>query len=344
MGNQRFLNTSQREELLILHRSTKNKKHADRIKAILLFDDGYNKTEISKILFIERRSIGKYINKYLKKGINALLKDNNFGTYPKLDNKQIEELKEEVRNNIYSTAKEAAAFVKEKYGIYYPAQSMVKLLKRIGFSYKKTKRRPSKADRKEQEDFDNKYKELRESLKDDEKIYYLDAVHPQYNSMPAYAWIEKGKEKEILTNTGRKRMNINGVYSPIDHEIIYREDDSINGQSTVKLYKQIEGLHPELSCIFIIRDNAKYYNSEVVKEYLKNSRIVEIKLPTYSPNLNLIERLWKFLKKKTLYNKYYSSYIEFKNAIYNFFEKTVIEDREELISLMTEKFHLVSEI
>ena len=156
--------------------------------------------------------------------------------------------------------------------------------------------------------------------------------------------IEKGKEKEILTNTGRKRMNINGVYSPIDHEIIYREDDSINGQSTVKLYKQIEGLHPELSCIFIIRDNAKYYSSEVVKEYLKNSRIVEIKLPTYSPNLNLIERLWKFLKKKTLYNKYYSSYIEFKNAIYNFFEKTVVEDREELISLMTEKFHFVSEI
>ena len=114
MGNQRFLNIDQREELLSLHRNTKNKKHADRIKAILLFDDGYSKTEISKILFIERRSIGKYINKYLKKGINALLKDNNSGTSPKLNNKQIEELNKELRNNIYSTAKEVAAFVKEK--------------------------------------------------------------------------------------------------------------------------------------------------------------------------------------------------------------------------------------
>ena len=102
-------------------------------------------------------------------------------------------------------------------------------------------------------------------------------------------------------------------------------------------------MYPELRYIYIIRDNAKYYGSEFVKEYLKNSRIVEVKLPTYSPNLNLIERLWKFLKKKTLYNKYYSSYIEFKNAIYNFFEKILIEDREELLSLMIEKFHLVSE-
>lgn len=344
MNDQRILKTEQREELLYLHSSTKNKKYADRIKAILLFDDGYNKTEISKILFIERRSIGKYINKYLKHGIKVLLKDNNSGTNPKLNEKQIEELKEELRKNMYSTAKEAAEYVKEKYGIYYPQQSMVKLLKRIGFCYKKTKRRPSKADHKKQEEFDKEYKELRKNLKDDEKLYYLDAVHPQYNSMPAYAWIEKGKEKEILTNTGRQRMNINGVYSPIDHEIIFREDETINGQSTVELYKQIEALHPKLKLIYIIRDNAKYYGSEVVKEYLKNSKIVEIKLPTYSPNLNLIERLWKLLKKKTLYNKYYSSFIEFKNAIYNFFEKTVIENREELISLMTEKFHLVSEI
>lgn len=344
MGNQRFLNTDQREKLLYIHRNTKNKKHADRIKAILLFDDGYNKTEIAKILFIERRSIGKFVNKYIKKGIHALLTDNNSGTNPMLSKKQIEDLKEELRNNLYSTAKEAAAYVEKKYGIYYPQQSMVKLLKRIGFSYKKTKRRPSKADRKEQENFVKEYKGLRENLEDDEKIYHLDAVHPQYNSMPAYAWIEKGKEKEVLTNTGRKRININGVYSPIDHEIIFREDETINGQSTVELYKQIEKLHPELRLIYIIRDNAKYYGSEFVKEYLKNSRIVEIKLPTYSPNLNLIERLWKFLKKKTLYNKYYSSYIDFKNAIYNFFEKIVIEDREELISLMTEKFHLVSEI
>jgi transposase len=342
MKNQKILNIDQRKKLLYLHRTTKNKRYADRIKAILLFDDGYNKTEISKILFIERRSIGKYINKYLKKGTKALLKDNNSGTTPKLNGKQIEELKEALRNNMFSTAKEVAEYVIEKYRIYYPQQSMVKLLKRIGFSYKKTKRRPSKADRKKQEDFDKKYKKLRENLKDDEKLYYLDAVHPQYNSMPAYAWIEKGKEKEILTNTGRQRMNINGVYSPIDHEIIYREDDSINGQSTVELYKQIEELHPTLKLIYIIRDNAKYYGSEVVKEYLKNSRIVEIKLPTYSPNLNLIERLWKLMKKKTLYNKYYSSFIDFKNAIYNFFEKTVFEDREELISLMTEKFHLVS--
>nr|WP_261341688.1 transposase [Candidatus Kuenenia stuttgartiensis] len=63
------------------------------------------------------------------------------------------------------------------------------------------------------------------------------------------------------------------------------------------------------------------YRSKLVKEYLANSRIKIKFLPSYSPNLNLIERLWKFFRKKILYNKYYDTYEKFKNKCFKFFQK-----------------------
>jgi len=102
------------------------------------------------------------------------------------------------------------------------------------------------------------------------------------------------------------------------------------------LYKKIESLNPDLETIYIIRDNARYYNNILVKEYLKNSRIVEICLPTYSPNLNLIERLWLFFKKKVTYNKYYKKLSDFKKAITDFFDRDILEYKDKLKSFITE--------
>ncbi len=82
-------------------------------------------------------------------------------------------------------------------------------------------------------------------------------MNAQFNSIPAYAWIEKGKDREIKSNTGRERININGLFSPDDFEIITREDNKIDSESTLKLLKEAEKRHPELDIIYVIRDNAK---------------------------------------------------------------------------------------
>jgi len=148
----------------------------------------------------------------------------------------------------------------------------------------------------------------------------MDGVHPTHNVMPSYGWIKKGEDKEVKSNTGRQRINLNGLYCPLDNEIIIRDDNTINSQSTIKLLQEMEKKHPELDKIYVIRDNARYYTAEIVKDFLENSKIEFIALPSYSPNLNLIERLWKLFKKKTLYNKYYNSFLKFKNAVFDFFE------------------------
>ena len=83
-----------------------------------------------------------------------------------------------------------------------------------------------------------------------EKIYFLDAMHPVHNNVPDYAWIQKGEEREVKTNSSRARLNINGLYSPIDYETIIRTDESINAQSTLKLFQKIISKHPNLSKIY----------------------------------------------------------------------------------------------
>ena len=147
------------------------------------------------------------------------------------------------------------------------------------------------------------------------------------------------QDKEIKTNTGRARLNINGVvnaHNPTD--VVIEESTSINAQSTIALLEKLEKKNPDLEEIFVVADNARYYRNNLVKEFLERSKIKIIFLPPYSPNLNLIERLWRVLKKVVLHNKYYEKFAEFRTAILGFF-KNIKQYKSELKSLMTLKFH-----
>jgi transposase len=102
--------------------------------------------------------------------------------------------------------------------------------------------------------------------------------------------------------------------------LIYVEDERINSQTIIALLKLIIEKQ-EKGKIHIILDNARYYHSIEVKQYIKeHPRIVLKFLPPYSPNLNIIERLWKILKKKVVYNKFYLKFDDFRKNILGFLE------------------------
>jgi hypothetical protein len=103
--------------------------------------------------------------------------------------------------------------------------------------------------------------------------------------------------------SGRKRLNILGTYSPDDYDYVdlrlTKED--ITGEQFVKLLEKLLAKHPDTEKFILYLDNARYYSKPVVKEWLARHRqFRSVSLPAYSPNLNLIERLWKFLRKKAL--------------------------------------------
>lgn len=334
-----FLTHTQRSEYKRLHKKCKDKHFADRIKSILALDRGYSFEHIAELLMIDHTSVRRWHEQFMKGGIETLLKDNYQGSEPKLSIEQQKELTAHLQENIYLSAKEIAYYVKKNFRVEYTVKGMTALLHRLKFSYKKPKHTPSKADLKAQEEFLKQYEELKQNKQAEDSIYFMDGVHPLHNSQPAYGWIMKGTEKKLKANTGRERININGAYNIENHTLVFHEDKSVNAQSSVALFDKIQSKQAA-GKINIIADNAPYYRSKAVKEYLEeNKRIKLIFLPPYSPNLNLIERLWRFFKRKVTYNKYYERFAVFREKCLEFLQQLYLY-KEELMKMMTEKFHL----
>ena len=99
------------------------------------------------------------------------------------------------------------------------------------------------------------------------------------------------------------------------------ESDRINAESTWELYNKLEEKEQDKVCIYVISDQARYYKNKMLQEKLATSRIKQIFLPAYSPNLNLIERLWKFMRKKAIDTAFCKNFEEFRHRILEFFDK-----------------------
>lgn len=185
---------------------------------------------------------------------------------------------------------------------------------------------------------------MKASLSEVDRYYFVDATHPTHNPVLGYSWALRGQRPQIRTNTARQRLNILGAYNPLDHDYVGFETlDNINAQSVLRLVEQLESHQPE-GRIILICDNARYNHARLVRDYLGTTdcRVEILFLPSYSPNLNLIERLWGFMKDHVL-RDYYATFAAFRNAIAHFFA-SLDNYAEELRSLMTENFQILNSV
>lgn len=172
-------------------------------------------------------------------------------------------------------------------------------------------------------------KRLRIIKDPEDKIYFLDAVHPIHNSMASYGWIKKGTIKELVANSGRKRLNLNGALDLEDMEVIVQDKESINADAMIDMVHEIETKQPTGN-IYLIIDNARYNRAIKPREYIEKRKRIKLKfLPSYSPNLNIIERLWLLFQKKVLRNRYYPDFEDFKNACLSFFDNLKTKYQQE---------------
>lgn len=305
-----------------------------------MLDQGYSFEEIARVLLTDDSTIRRWYNVYQSNGIEAMFREFYIGSAGKLSLKQTQALGKHLQGTVYMTTKEVCKYVEAKYGVHFTTKGMTNILHRLGFTYRKPKHIPGKADSTAQEAFIESYLKLKQRKDPDDRIYFVDGVHPLHNSQPAYGWLKKGFDYTIQSNTGRSRVNINGAYNLQDHTVIIEESPSINAQSTVALFKKILKEQPK-GMIYIILDNAKYYRSHMVQEFLQDHANIQLMfLPPYSPNLNIIERLWKFFKKKVTYNTYYEQFSFFRRCCIAFF-KNIQKYNDELRTLMTDNFHVI---
>ena len=171
-------------------------------------------------------------------------------------------------------------------------------------------------------------------------VYFADAAHFVCGAFLGYIWCIV--RMFVPTMSGRQRYNMLGAINAITHDLYCVCNQTyINALSVCDLLTQIRDKCKDNNPITIVLDNAKYQRCNLVQQLAEKLDIELLFLPSYSPNLNIIERYWKWLKKDCLNCKYYESFEEFKNAIDGALKRTINhENKTEMDTLLKLNFQL----
>jgi transposase len=233
------LTSDELTKLRAAHRRTRDQREADRIKAVILLASGWRAEDIAEALLVDPNTVRTHFKRYRGGGLEALLKVEYRGSDVQLSETQLDRLDLHLQEHLYLSAKDIAAWVQTEFGVTYTPGGMTALLHRLGFVYKKPKRVPGKADPQAQRAFLATYEELKKNKGPNDVIVFMDAVHPQHNPVLGYGWIKRGNDHEVRSNSGRKRLNINGAIDLERMEPVVRYDDTINADSTIALFDQL---------------------------------------------------------------------------------------------------------
>ncbi len=262
------LTSSELQELHMMHRMAKRDKNVSltyKIHAVILLGSGWTIDDVVEILFLNNETLRNYVEKYKHGGLLELAATNYKGSVSKLTLEQQKQLCIELDSRVYLTTKQVCAYVEDIFGIQYTESGMTDLLKRLDYVYKKPKLVPGNPDEGDQEAFVKFYLEFMNKKREDQLVFFMDAVHPTHNAQTAYGWIKKGREQGLKANTGRDRLNIHGAMNAETFETTtIITEGSINTDTTIELLKYLETLYYWTSAIYVILDNAKYHFSGAV--------------------------------------------------------------------------------
>ena len=333
------LTKEQKRALELAHAQERDKLICDRIKAVLLRDEGWSIRQIAQALRLHEDTISRHIQDYL---VKEKLSPNYQGSNEKITKGQSEELVAHIEQNSYVKVTDICEYVKSHYGVDYTVSGLTDWLKRHEFSYKKPKEVPAKADEEKQKAFIKMYERLKKKTLKKEPILFIDSVHPTMASKASYGWIRTGKVKLLKATASRTRLNITGAIELGSMKTVVQPYETINGESTIHFLACVKATYPEVKKIHIILDQSGYHRSKEVLKYAKKNGIKLHFLPAYSPNLNPIERLWKVMNERVRNNRYFESPKQFKESVLNFFSKTLPEIAGSLTGRINDNFYVLS--
>jgi len=174
-------------------------------------------------------------------------------------------------------------------------------------------------------------------------VFFVDAAHFVFGSFVCKLWCRV--RPWVRAASGRQRHNVLGALHAVTKRVTTVVNDSyITAETVCDLLRKLRSQVEEPRKITVVLDNAKYQTCSLVLECAQGSHIDLCFLPTYSPNLNLIERFWKYVKKKCLYGRFRENFSAFSTAIDDCITRASDEDKIALSSLLTPKFQTFTNI
>lgn len=329
-----------KEEIEQLHYERFHHPHPrvqQRMEALYLKALGYSHQEIGRIVGISQKTLRSYLRMYQEGGIEALKRLNFHQPGSELEQHR-DTIEAEFRKNPAKSINEAVDRIEQLTGIRRSPTQVRKFLKKLGIKRLKVGHIPAKADPEKQQAYLEAELEprLEEAKQGKRHLFFMDAAHFVMQPFLGFLWCFA--RVFIQAPSGRKRFNVLGALHATTLQVMtFTNEDYINAQSVAALLRQIATTFSDLP-ITIVLDNARYQRCYFIMDLAKELNIELLFLPPYSPNLNLIERLWKFVKQECLYSQYYETFEEFKKAISTCIDETQGKHKQKLSTLLTPKF------
>jgi len=234
------LTKKEKSELESRHKKSRDKRECDRIKAVLLSDEGWSSTMIAQALRKHETSIVRHLNDFVR---DKKLAPKSGGSDGYLNEVQTQYLIQHLCEITYLHTHQIVGYIKKTFGVEYTVSGLNKWLHQHKFSYKKPKGVPHKFDEEKQAAFIEYYNELKASLSKDEPLLFMDAVHPTQATKITAGWIKKGVDKPIETTGSRTRLNIVGAIR-LGHlsETIINKYKTVNGESIIEFLNRTRNL------------------------------------------------------------------------------------------------------
>ncbi|MCK7491803.1 MAG: IS630 family transposase [Comamonadaceae bacterium] len=313
-----------------------------KMEALWLKSQGIAHREISRLTGISSTTLTSYLRAYQDGGVEAL-KTLNFRR-PESDLKAHQAtLEAYFRQHPPASIKQAMATIETLTGIRRSPDRVRLCLKQMGMKCRKVGVIPAKADVAAQETFKTTALEprLAEAKTGQRAVFFVDAAH--FVLAPFLGMLWSFTRLFVRAPAGRQRFNVLAALNALTHELVMVTNDTYITATTVcELLRQLAAQHLGVP-ITLVLDNARYQKCRIVAELAASLQIELLYLPAYSPNLNLIERLWKFVKKTCLYSKYYAHFADFKQAISDCLAQTHTTYKKELDALLTLNFQTFQE-
>ena len=309
----------------------------EKMEAVYLKSQGLLHKEICRLTRISENTLRSYLRQFREGGVERL-KRLDFAKPVSEMAEHREALEDYFRKNPPRSTGQAAADIERITGVKRGLTQVRKFLTGMGLKCRKLGMIPAKADAAEQREFlDERLRpRLRQAQRLRRVVCFVDAAHFVHGPYLGYLWcfvrlLMRGP-------SGRKRFNVLGAIDAVTHELTTVCNDTvINAEAVCELLRALAARYVGLPLTLVL-DNARYQRCAVVQRLAKELRIELLSLPAYSPNLNLIERLWKFVKKEVLSCRYYEDFARFKAAIVECLDGVEGKHKLSIKSLLTLNF------
>jgi transposase len=321
-----------------------------KIEVLWLKSHGLGHDQIAAYADVSRRSVQRYLDEYLEGGLERLCRGRRSQPRAALIEHEVS-LEEHFETHPVRSIKQARAVIEQRTGIRRgPTQVRHFLKDRLGFRWRRTgaipvppKKTIAEHARDQAAFLKDKLEPLLEQARHGRRqVYFVDAAHFVFAPFLGCLWCVA--RLFVRAASGRKRHNVLGAFDAVTHRLIRVTNQGyINAESVCTLLHAVAEAAVGLP-ITLVLDNARYQKCAVVQTLAASLGIELLYLPSYSPNLNLIERLWRFVRKESLNSTYFEKFEHFSTAIDECLDGLSTAHKGEMETLMTHKFQLFEDV